>query len=380
MRTQLGPNEGLIEKAGSRWRLATPALVLDLDAFEANVAAMATWAAEAGIAIRPHAKTHKSPDVARRQIDAGAAGICAATLGEAEALAAGGIADILITSPIVTEDKAGRLATLNAGNGRIAVVADHGDAVDRLDVAAAAAGKPLDVLVELDVGQQRTGVGDAAAAVALARRIDSASSLRYAGIQGYTGHLQHIGNYTDRRDDVTVQMKKLEAVVAALGDAGLAPAVVTGGGTGTHFIDAQISVLNELQPGSYVCMDVEYDAIDFNDGRDPPFAPALSIQATVVSVNRQNCAIIDAGLKAFATDGPLPRVLSGATAGTVYAFKGDEHGALTYPATNETLALGATVSLAPPHCDPTVNLYDVIHCVRGDVLEAIWSVAGRGRT
>lgn len=359
----------LIGEPGSRALLNTPALVLDLDAFERNVARMAAFARGHGLALRPHAKSHKSADVARAQIAAGAVGLCCAKLGEAEALAAEGIEGLHLTSPIVTPPAIARLAALARRMTDVSVVADHPDPVDALAVAAQG-GPPLKVFVDIDPGIHRTGVASPDAAVALARRIADRPSLHFAGVQYYCGSQQHIRGFGERRDAIVERTAYLSTCLTALAEAGLTPPVVTGGGTGSHLIDAELGVLTELQTGSYVFMDREYNDCEDTGG----FETALTVDARVISANSPGLVTIDAGLKAFATDAGPP-VLIGSEAR--YRFMGDEHGALIGA---DLPTLGVRVTLATPHCDPTVNLYDSYHVVRGDTLIAIWRVTARGRS
>ena len=376
---QLSPNAGLVGVPGGRWRLHTPALVLDLDAMERNIAAMAAHCRSVGQALRPHAKSHKSPDIAQAQMAAGAAGQCCATLREAEVLTEAGVSGILVTSPPTGAAKVERLMALHRKAPDLTVAGDTAAHIAALaDAAAAAGGAPLKVVVDFDVGTRRTGARDAAAVVALARLAAAAAGLEFAGLQAYYGHLQHITDFDERRAAVKVQSARIREAVAALTEAGLPPALVTGGGTGTHDIDHREGVLNELQAGSYVFADVEYDACALTPENPRPFAPALFVHATVVNDVHDSHAVIDAGLKSFATDGPAPVFADGAPAGATYRFLGDEHGAVDYGAANERLAVGAQVACQAPHCDPTVNLYDVYHCVRGDVLVDIRPVAARG--
>lgn len=351
--------------------LPTPALVIDRPAFERNVAAMAACAAEHDIALRPHAKTHKCGEIARRQVAAGAVGICCAKLGEAEALAADGVADILITSPVVSRQAVARLAVL-AGRIRLAAVVDHPDNVH----AIAASGAPLDLLVDIDPGMHRTGVTSPAAAVALARRI-AAAGLRYRGVQFYCGHLQHVAGAADRRAKLTERTAYLREVLAALADADLPAGVVTGGGTGSFAIDAALGVFTELQPGSYIFMDRQYRDCE---AVGPAFAPALFVDTRVVSANTPGMATVDAGLKAMATEAGAPAVFAGADATSGWRFMGDEHGLLISPAGKAAPPPDAVVSLIPPHCDPTVNLYDRYAIVGGDQVEDFWAITARGRS
>jgi D-serine deaminase-like pyridoxal phosphate-dependent protein len=370
-------NERFIGVAGGRTQLNTPALLVDLDAFERNLAAMAHQARDAGVALRPHAKAHKSIAVARRQLESGAIGICCATLGEAEVLSTAGISGLLLTSPVVTQAMIARLVAIR---GTVMVVAEDGGNVAALARVFEAANRRLPVLVEVDVGQRRTGVATPADAVALARQISASPHLEYRGIQAYWGHLQQVADFAERRRVVLQQSEIVRATVAALREAGLPPGIVTGGGTGTALIDAELGLFTELQPGSYLFMDSSYGRGVLWPGGASPFEPSLFVRANVVSVNRPQHAVINAGLKSFATDSGLPFAARGAPAGTTYKFMGDEHGALVYAEnSNARLALGDGVECVVSHCDPTVNLYDHLHCVRGDILVEVWRVDARGR-
>ena len=368
-----------IGEPGGRARLDTPALLLDLEALDRNIARMAAHCRRTGQALRPHAKTHKSVEVARRQIAAGAVGQCCATLGEAEVLGRAGIPGVLVTSPVVGPRRAARLAALNETTQGLMAVADDRGAVAAL--ASVVTGKPLSLLVDVDVGTRRTGVPSAQAAVALARQIAETPGLIFAGVQGYAGHLQHIYDYAERARAAAAVSEQLAHVCAVLAGDGLSPPLVTGGGTGTHDFDHRHGVLGELQAGSYALMDVDYGKVALTaDGQPGPFEPALFVATTVVSAASDEFAIIDAGLKALATDGPMPLFARGAPEGAVYSFAGDEHGRVHYAAGNPArLKVGDIVELHPPHCDPTVNLYDTYHAMRGDVLEAVWPVDARGR-
>ena len=348
-----------------RAELPTPALTLDVAAMDRNIAAMAAFAAARGVALRPHAKTHKSGEIARRQIAAGAVGICCAKLGEAEAMAADGVADIHLTSPVVT---AGGIARLKALGAEIAlsVVLDHPDN------ARALAGAPVTAFIDVDPGVHRTGVTSPAAAVALAEAI-AASGLRLGGVQYYCGSEQHITTYADRRAAIVSRTDYLRTVLAALREAGFDVAIVTGGGTGTFTIDVELGVLTELQVGSYIFLDREYRDCEFVGA--PAFEPSLFVDATAVSVNTPGMVTIDAGLKAFAADAGMPVIMTGAEAR--YAFLGDEQGALIGAVLP---ALAGRVTLMPPHCDPTVNLYDRYALVENDAVTGFWPVTARGRS
>jgi 3-hydroxy-D-aspartate aldolase len=370
----------LIGQQGGRKAFNTPVLVIELDALERNIAKMAAFTKERGIALRPHAKTHKSADIAKKQVAAGAVGVCCAKLGEAEAMADGGIGAILVTSPVVSVPAIERLMKLNARIPELRVTVDNPANVAALDAAATAAGKPLQVLIDVDPGIRRTGVPSPEAAVVVGERIKASRSLRYLGVQCYCGREQHIEDYAKRREAIEDRTAYLRTVIDALTGMGMAPGVVTGGGTGTHRIDADLGVLNELQVGSYVFMDRQYNECDLTGAgaSAPPYETSLQIDARVVSANTAGMATIDAGFKAMATDGGPPTVLTGAPAGAPYHFMGDEHGLVVVG--EMKLSIGDIVTLAAPHCDPTVNLYDFFHVVRGDTLVDIWQVQGRGRS
>lgn len=379
MNVTLGPNAKFIGVKDGRRQLSTPALLLDLDMLERNIATMAAHAKKAGINLRPHSKGAKSIEIARRQVAAGAIGICCATLGEAEALAAGGIENLLITSPVVTPAMIDRLLALNGRSRGLLVVADNPDNVEVLAQAGAATGQPLALVVEFDVGQGRTGTTSVEAAAALARRIKSSAHLRYAGIQAYYGHLQHIAAHADRKAAAAAQMARVKALLDHLKAEDLAPAIVTGGGTGTFDIDPDGHVYTEVQAGSYPFMDREYLEIAMTAGGSSPFAAALFVQTSVVSANREGFAIVNAGYKSFATEGGPPVVTIPELADASYRLMGDEHGGVAYDAKSARLAVGDVVEFLTPHCDPTINLYDRYHCVRGDMLVEIWPVDARGR-
>lgn len=370
----------LIGRQGARRDFNTPVLVIDLGALDRNIAAMAQFVAAHDLKLRPHGKTHKSPDIAKRQIAAGAIGICCAKLGEAEALADGGVSTGLhITSPVVSAPAIARLMRLNQRTTGLMCVADNGANVAALGLVAAG-GKPLDVIIDVDPGIRRTGVASAAAAAQLLAAIRAEPALNFCGVQFYCGMEQHVAGYAERAAAMAVRADYLRSVIAALTAAGGPPAIVTGGGTGTHRIDAGLNLFTELQTGSYVFMDDQYLACDLTgDDQGAPFETALMIDARVVSANSPGMVTIDAGFKAFSTDADPPRILSGAPAGSRYFFMGDEHGAVVIPA-GDPPALAQVVTLAAPHCDPTVNLYDTYHVVDGHRLEALWPVAGRGRS
>lgn len=353
--------------------LATPVLVVDGAALATNIAVMAKTAAEGGVALRPHAKTHKCVEIARLQLEAGACGIACATLNEAEALAAAGITGLLVTSPVVGVDKAARLARLNR-HTPVAVVVDHPAQIDGLRAAAHPDDPPLGILIDLDVGQARTGVANVQDALALARLVHRERGFALLGLQGYAGHVQHILDPAERRAKAADAAERLSAAVAALMMDNLPCLIVSGSGTGAHRDDIG-GPYSELQAGSYVFMDADYGRVRQDGGW--PFTPALFVLATVVSVNQTGQVTVDAGTKALAVNGPPPAYLIGAPAGASYRFSGDEHGAIVCPPGAATPEIGARILIGATHCDPTVNLHAALHVVGADGKLAVWPVIGR---
>lgn len=361
---------------GSAHTIPTPAVVIDLDAFDRNVARMAGRAAQAGLALRPHAKSHKCAALIRRQLDAGAVGVCCAKLAEAEALAAQGVGSILVTSPIAGAANAARAARLAAELPDFRIVVDHPDGAAEL---AAAATSPIQLLIDVDVGMGRTGVHDAVQAADVARAVLARPNLRLLGVQGYGGAWQHMEGANSRAEAVAQGMARLGAAIAAVRDAGGTVGVVTGGGTGTFTADAAQGVLNEIQPGSYAFMDKEYrDALKADP--DGAYEQAATIVSTVITVNHPRWVTLDAGLKAFSTEGPMPAPLTPKFASCVYRFFGDEQGLLMRPdaPVAPQVARGERIAFAPGHIDPTLDRYDLFHLVQGDVLVDIVRVDARG--
>ncbi len=339
---------------------ATPALVLDRSALERNLAAMQALCDAAGVGLRAHGKMHKCSTLAKRQIALGAVGVCAQTVGEAEAFAAAGIPDILITAPVALT--AAPLVAALVGRTRIAAVADDPRLIAAFGEAARAAGITLNVVIDIDLGQRRAGCPPEEAAT-LAQTVAATEGLRFDGVQAYLGHLQHVADLAERQAQNAAATARLKEIVRELNEAGLTPPRVTGGGTGTHAYDLAGGVFTELQAGSYAVMDREYDdcgapSLDEGKGSSWPFSPAMFVATTVVSARQPTHATVDAGLKALSTDGPLARVVGGAAAGSKFRFQGDEHGAVIPPTPDAMPKLGDVIWLQPGHCDPTVNLYD----------------------
>ncbi|MEP7003456.1 MAG: DSD1 family PLP-dependent enzyme [Chloroflexota bacterium] len=347
-------------------RVDTPALVVDLDALERNLDRMAAFAQRTGKRVRPHAKTHKSPLIARMQLDRGAIGLCCAKLGEAEVLADAGVGPLHITTEIAGEPKLSRLVALRA-RADVMVAVDDMDVARALSDAMRRAGLVLDVLVDVNVGQERTGVvpGDAGE---LGACIASLDGLRLRGIQAYEGHLQHVYREKERRVKWRQCADLMLEAVDQLDRRSLSAEIVSTAGTGTCAFAAELPEVTEVQAGSYPFMDCDYANVE-----GLPYESSLTVLSAVVSRQRGETAVVDAGWKALSTDSGMP-VVKGRPE-LEYTPKGDEHGGVR----GARMAPGERIELIPSHCDTTVNLYDRYVCVRNGVVEAVWPIAARGR-
>jgi 3-hydroxy-D-aspartate aldolase len=357
--------------------LPTPALLLDETLLESNLERMAQFLASRSKGARPHAKTHKCPLIAARQLASGAVGICAAKVSEALVLVSAGIDRVLITSPVLSPDKLAVAAGLAAPGRQIDLVIDSESGLAALSKAVDPA-RPLGVLVDVDVSMGRTGCRDADRIVHLAETAAGTPGLTYRGIQHYAGQIMHVAGHEARRERSLRSWARVEGVVAALRERGLAPAVVTGGGTGTYDIDSEVAWVTDLQVGSYALMDQEYLDVGGRHGqRFDDFEVALRVAATAISQPVAGVITFDAGYKAFASDSVRPTVLTVPGAGE-YRFAGDEHGVLLLESAAQEPLLGTVQQFVAPHCDPTVNLYDAYWLCRDGVAYERWPITARG--
>ena len=359
-------------------QLDTPSLILDLDLFEQNLTTMRDYAAAAGKKLRPHAKTHKCPEIARRQLAAGGCiGICAAKLSEAEKLADSGLGDILITSPVTAPWKIARIGDLNRRIGGLQLTVDQPEQI-RLLAEQGTAEHPIHVLVDVDPEMGRTGVSFAEAPD-LGRFAAGFPTLVLDGVQCYAGHLQHIPSYAERAAETTRLMSAGADVFRTLRREFPNCRIYTGAGTGTSPADLRIPELTDIQVGSYCVMDAEYLGVEHGG---PAYAPALRLLAGVISCHRPGTATIDAGTKAlYVTPGAPPRVIENNVIRPEFAYDwsfGDEHGRLTFPPDKVSLRPGDRLELIVSHCDPTIDLFDEIYAVRGEEVVDCWPIALRG--
>lgn len=357
--------------------LPTPALLLHLETLEHNLAKMAEHGRRSDKDLRPHTKTHKCPLLAHRQLEAGAVGVCCAKVSEAEVMAAAGIDDILVTSPVVSPEKIRRVVELAGPRPEFSIVVDSALGAERLSEAAAAAGIELNVLVDLDVGTRRTGIAPGEPALDLARLIDRLPAVHLGGLQAYAGHLMHVTGHAERSSRSHAALAEAVETRRLFAAAGLQAQILTGGGTGTWDIDSEIEEMTDLQVGSYLFMDAQYRKIgDRNGDRFEAFEPSLTVLVTAISQPVSSLITVDAGFKAFASEDvpPEPRDLDG----VVYHFAGDEHGIIELREPSRPLGLGDKLELIASHCDPTVNLHDVYHVVRDGLVTELWPISGRG--
>ncbi|MGB1024020.1 MAG: 3-hydroxy-D-aspartate aldolase BhcC [Paracoccaceae bacterium] len=359
--------------------IQTPCLILDLDALERNIKKMGDYAAAHGMRHRVHGKMHKSVDVAKLQESlGGACGVCCQKVSEAEVFARGGIRDVLVSNQVRDPQKIDRLARIPLLGARAICCVDDLSNIADLSAAATRHGTVIECLVEIDCGAGRCGVTTTPEVVALARAIDAAEGLKFAGIQAYQGAMQHLDHYEDRKAKIAVAVAMVKDAVDTLAAEGIACDIVGGGGTGSYYFESTSGVYNELQCGSYAFMDADYGRIlDENGNRidHGEWENALFILTSVMSHAKADKAIVDAGLKAQSVDSGLP-VIYGRD-DVEYVKCSDEHGVVADP--KGVLAINEKLRLVPGHCDPTCNVHDWYVGVRGGKVEVVWPISARGK-
>ncbi len=376
-RSELGAADSEIGR--SKWDLDTPALCVDLDRLERNLATMQAQMTRAGIASRPHAKTHKCPAIARLQLASGSVGICVAKLSEAEVMFEHGIDRLLLTTVNVTPAKVRRAMELRRWcDGFIQAVDTEANARDLSD-AAREAGVTADVVVDLDPGGHRTGIQPGQPALALATLVDQLPNLRLRGMLCYDGGSQHVVGFAARRAQTLERLAPAAETFAAMRRAGLNTEIFSGGGTGTYNIDHETPGLTDVQVGSYVFMDAQYLAVGGRDGDVyTDFQPSLTVVTTVLNAAHEGMLTTDAGAKALTINQPTAIVVGAPEMS--YAAGSDEFGVIRFENPSRTFTVGDRLEVIVPHCDPVVNLYDRIHGVRGDRVETVWAIAARGKS
>lgn len=363
----------------SKWYLDTPALCVDLDTLERNIETMRVKLAPTGVASRPHAKTHKCPAIAKLQLAAGSIGICAAKVSEAEALFAGGIEPILMTTANVTPTKIRRAMAIRKVNPRFIQAVDHPQNARDLSDAAAEAGVVADVVIDVAVGT-RSGVPADGRALALAQLVDELPNLTLRGMISYDGAAQHIKGFETRRRESLKRYEPSVQTFEAMRRSGLNTEIFSGGGTGTYNIMTKVPGLTDLQVGSYIFMDCQYLEIGGQEHEEQfdDFTPSLTVLTTVLNAYFPNRLTTDAGTKALTLNKPGPRVIG--ESGFIYTASSDEFGAIQYETATKAYNVGDKLELIVPHCDPAVNEYDQMYGTRNDCVEVVWSISARGRS
>ena len=354
--------------------LDTPCLLLDLDVFERNLSRLEQSITGKKVRLRPHAKSHKCPEIARRQIARGAVGICCQKVSEAQAFVEAGITDVLISNEVVGEKKIARLIDL-AARATISVCVDDAANASDMSQAAAKAGVTIGVLIEMDVGAKRCGVTSIDGALTLAKHIASLPGLKLLGLQAYHGPAQHYRTPSERESAIAKASELARSAAELLKSNGLTCQVITGAGTGSYVCEANSGVFNEIQPGSYIFMDADYAKNQTAPKGEPLFEHSLFVLSSVMSATRPGHAVVDAGLKASSVDSGLPQVAERPE--VRYVMANDEHGVLAFP-DSVCLKLGDRIKLIPGHCDPTVNLYNELIVIQKGVVVDIWPISARG--
>lgn len=363
----------------SKWDLDTPALVVDLDKMERNIKAVHTRLQGTGVGVRPHIKTHKSPAIAKMQIDAGALGVCAAKLGEAEVMLENGIDSVLLTTVNVTAPKIVKAMALRKKHNGFIQAVDNPQNIQDLQDAAKAAGIVADVVLDIDV-IKRSGVAPGEPALALAQMIDKMPNLKFCGMLAYDGTVQHVAGFKERQAQALKTYEPIVRTYEMMMAAGLNMEIFSGGGTGTYDIMSVVPGFTDVQVGSYVFMDRQYIEIGGanNEKVFDDFEPSLTVMATVVNNYHAGRLTTDSGSKAFTINQPAPLVLGEPDFN--YLAAADEYGIITFEKSNKTYSVGDKLEIIPPHCDPIVNLYDVIYGVRKERVESVIEVLGRGKS
>ena len=373
--------DGRLEVGISKWDLDTPCLCVDLDRLERNLDRMQTTVARNGITSRPHAKTHKCPAIARLQLATGSVGICTAKISEAEVMVEYGIEQVLMTTVNVTPRKIRRAMLLRKRCDGFTQAVDTAANARDLSAAAKDAGVVADIVVDVDPGGHRTGITAGGPALELAQLVDTMPGLRLRGLLCYDGGAQHVTGFADRRRRALASLEAAAETAAQMTRAGLDTGIFSGGGTGTYNIDHETPGLTDVQVGSYVFMDAQYLAI--GGAEDPDvyndFEPALTVLTTVLNAQYAGRATTDAGAKANTINRPWPIVVG--ETGITYTSGSDEFGTIRYEANaSRVYAVGDKLELIVSHCDPVVNLYDQLYGLRGDTVEVVWPIAGRGKS
>jgi len=367
-------------------KLHTPSLIIDKSCLLKNIKTMSKYASMNNISIRPHAKSHKMSNIAKIQLENGAVGVCVATLYEAEIMIKNKIKGVLLTTPITNHHDKERLNKLIKLSKTFMMIIDNSISIKYLNSLTRNNINKINVLVDCDIMKvgsnkiSRTGVQSIKEIINIANQIKNNKNMNYKGITAYAGDIQHINNYNQRKIETTIRHIHLKKIINSLKQNNLFPKIISGGGTGSHDIDTKSNLYTELQPGSYIYSDVEYDKVSIYKSIPNPYSPGLFIATSIISIIDKNNFIIDAGLKALSTDSKLlPVPLGKHLLGSKYSFMGDEHGKITLQKNSKKKPmLGEIIFIQPTHCDPTVNLYNNCKIIINKKIHDIWNIDARG--
>jgi D-serine deaminase-like pyridoxal phosphate-dependent protein len=369
----------VVRSGVSKFDLDTPALCLDLDKMEKNVATMQAALKGFGLPSRPHAKTHKCAAIAKYQLATGSIGICCAKLSEAESMVEHGVDRILMTTANLAPGKIRRAMQLRKAHPHFIQAVDTEPNARDLSAAAKEAGIIADVVIDVAVGT-RTGIPAGADALALAKLVDTLPNLKLRGMLSYDGGVQHAKGFAARKERALTTIGPNVETFAAMKKAGLNAEIFSGGGTGTYNIMHLAPGFTDLQVGSYLFMDMQYLAIG-NEAGDvfTDFAPSLTVMTTVMNNRFPGRLTTDAGSKALTLNTPNPGVIG--EPGMDYAAGSDEFGSIRFTAPpSKSYAIGDKLEVIVPHCDPVVNEYDQIYGIRNDRVDVVWRVDARGKS
>ena len=358
-------------------QLSTPALTIDLDVLERNLDQMARYCREHGLGLRPHTKTHKTPEVARMQVERGAAGLTVAKVGEAEVMASAGLDDILVAFPIYGAEKLRKLVSI-ARARRLLVSLDAEATAAELSKAASEQGTTIGILVEFDVGLRRCGLEPGPACVQLARKVEKMPGLKFRGLMTYSGNIW--GTEAERREEARRVAEQVERALRAFAEARMPVEIVSGGSTPSAHLSHLIPGLTEIRPGTYVYNDLN----TFYQGACRLEDCAVRVVATVVSTAVPGRAMIDAGSKTLSSDmlGSGPKTGHGyvAEAPDACLIKlNEEHGHLDISSSNHRFHVGEVLTVIPNHVCTCVNMHDEVFLVRREQVVGSWRVEARGK-
>ena len=366
-------------------KIHTPSLIIKKKCLLKNIKTMSKYSLINNINIRPHAKSHKMSTIAKIQIKHGAIGVCVATLYEAEIMIKNKIKGVLLTTPITNNYDKERLKKLIKLSKSFMMIIDNPISIKYLENISRENINKINVLVDCDIMRigtnkiSRTGARTIKEIVTIAGLINKHTNLNYIGITAYAGDVQHINNYNKRKIETTTRHNYLNKIINSLKKENLSPKIISGGGTGSHDIDTKSKLYTELQPGSYIYSDAEYDNVSIYKSKSNPYKAGLFVATSIISIIDKNNYIVDAGFKALSTDSQLlPIPLGNLPLGSKYSFMGDEHGKITIPKNSQILLLGETVFIQPTHCDPTVNLYDHCKIIINNKIKDSWKIDARG--